>query len=60
MPLSSSESDCLVALMLMHAAQIILYGRLVNLVAYQFEKLSEGLLVGGSSAANCQIEVDLG
>ena len=46
--------------MLMHAAQIILYGRLVDLVANQFEQLSESLLVGGSGAAHCQIEVDLG
>ena len=46
--------------MLIHAAQIVLYSRLVDLVANQFEQLSEGLLVGGSGATNCQIEVDFG
>lgn len=60
MPFSSSEFDCLVALMLIHAAQIVIYSRLVDLVAYQLEQFSEGLLVGGSGAASCQIEVDFG
>lgn len=44
--------------MLKHAGQIVFNNWLVDLVAYQFEELSESLLISSSSGSGGQIEVD--